>query len=480
MENKSLLKNAIFNVLYKLLNVIFPLISYAYISRVLLPEKLGSVAYAQNIVSYFIIIASLGIPSYGIREIARKRTNKNELNKIFSELFFFNLISTTICIIMYYVFIISNIKSSSERILFILCGIQLLFNYINIDWFYQGNEEYVYIAIRSSIIKFVSILSLFVFVKNTSDYLIYAFISSLAIGGNYIFNVINLRGKVKLVLKNINLIKHLKPILILVISSVAIELYSKIDITMLGTMVSKEEVAFYSNSQKLITSVLTFITAISGILLPRLSFYYIHERERFNNLINVGFNIVILITLPSCLGLILTSKELVIFLFGNSYLNSVAPLKILSILLIVKSVGDILCYQVIISSGHENKLVPAYLSGVIVNITLNLILISKFQSSGAAIASMLSEIVVNCILLVYTKSIFKLYLNNKDIFKVFVSLILMCIGIYLFKLVPIESNTLKLCFEISIGVIIYFGCNIILKNNLLSSTIRELKRKSDK
>lgn len=289
-KNKSLTTNAIFNIIYRVLNVIFPLISATYVARVLLPEGVGHVSFAQNIVSYFTMLAALGIPSYGTREISKCRDDQNHTNRVFSELFIINAFSTLICLAVYTILILTHFTSDLQ--LYLVCGLLIVFNFINIDWFYQGKEEYAYIAVRSSIIKILSILLLFVFVKDRTDYLNYALITCLATGGNYIFNVFHARKYVRFTLKNLEFKRHLQPIMYLVICVVAAELYSKVDTTMLGSSCSNQIVGFYTNAQKMTSLVITMATAISAIFLPRISYYFLKDRDKYNECISLGLKII--------------------------------------------------------------------------------------------------------------------------------------------------------------------------------------------
>ena len=173
---QSIAKNAIFNILYKALNVFFPFISASYVSHILLSSGDGKVAYAQNIAQYFVLLAPLGLKTYGVKQIAKNRNDKYKRNKKFSELFLINFVSTTIFSLIYYIIIFNSSYFEENRLLFCVTGLAIVFNYINIDWFYEGIEQYAYIAIRSFIIKLVSLIMLFIFVKSPSDYVIYALI----------------------------------------------------------------------------------------------------------------------------------------------------------------------------------------------------------------------------------------------------------------------------------------------------------------
>ncbi|HGS1091612.1 TPA: oligosaccharide flippase family protein, partial [Streptococcus pneumoniae] len=184
----SLIKNSLYNVAYRMLNIIFPLVSATYTARIILASGVGEVSFAQNVVSYFTTIAAMGIPNYGIREIAKTRNKAEATNKVFSELFLINGLSTLLCSIVYLILILTFNSIFDNTSMYLAVGLTLVFNFLNIDWFYQGKEDYAYITKRSFSIKLISLFSLFIFVRDTDDAVNYALISSLAIGGNNIFN----------------------------------------------------------------------------------------------------------------------------------------------------------------------------------------------------------------------------------------------------------------------------------------------------
>ena len=228
---KSMLKNSVFNIIYTASNILFPFITSIYVSRILLPVGVGKVASAQNIASYFVTAAALGLPSYGVREFAKVREDTAKKNSLFTELFIINLISTTISLIAYIFVLILNNGFNGEGALYICCGLAIFFNYLNIDWIYQGLEEYGYITGRSVVIKCISLALLVVFVKTREDYVAYALLTSLALGGNYIFNVIHARKMVGFTLVNLKIRKHIKPIVFIAGIIFMSTIYNKIDIT---------------------------------------------------------------------------------------------------------------------------------------------------------------------------------------------------------------------------------------------------------
>ena len=194
---KSVSRNSAFSMINKGLSVVFPLVTVSYISRVLGAAGIGEVSSAQNLATYFSMAAALGIPSYGVRAIAQSKRDENSCNKTFSELFAINLISSIIATVVYLITVFCFKINNSNTALALIFSSIIVFNVINIEWVYQGYEEYEYIMIRSFVIKIVSLLLLFIFVRRKSDLVAYAFIICFGSIGNYVLNFINLKRYVK-------------------------------------------------------------------------------------------------------------------------------------------------------------------------------------------------------------------------------------------------------------------------------------------
>lgn len=472
--DKSLFKNSIYFIIYRLINVIYPLITATYVSRILKPSGIGEVTFVQNIVIFLVACALLGIPNYGVREISKAQTKKEE-NKIFSELLAINFISTTIISFCYYSIInFFNININTK--LFNIEGIILLLNYFNVDWFYQGKEEFKYITIRSAIVKIFSMITIFIFVKNDSDLCIYALIFALAYAGNYIFNIINLKKYIKLNFENINLKKHIKSIFILAITSISNEIYVTIDTIMLGILTSSDQVGFYGNSMKLIRILINVCTAIGTAMLPRLSKLKKNNNSKiFNEIINRCIKILLWITIPSMLGIILVSDNLVITLFGIDFIPSGDILKVLSLLIVIRTFSNLML-QILVCNSKDDKTSISYFTGMILNVILNFILINFFESAGAAIASVISEFIIFILLFRHAKKEFNFDINLKFILSEIISSIVMIICVFI--ILKICNNVyVGLFCSIIIGVIVYSLMCFITKNAVILYLLDKFKMK---
>lgn len=474
---KSLVKNSIYNIIYTVANILFPFMTSIYVSRILLPSGVGKVASAQNIASYFITIAALGLPSYGVREFAKVREKRNQRNKLFTELLLLNIISTTFAVIGYFLLVNANDGFKGEWFLYAACGLAIAFNYLNIDWMYQGLEEYGYITGRSLLIKGISLLTLFFFVKTKQDYVAYALISSLATGGNYIFNVIHARKFVSIDLSKVQLKGHLKPVLLIACIIFLSSVYNKIDVTMLNILATDESVGYYVYAQKTVNMVLTMANAVTAALLPRLSYYYDNDREGFYRLLNKGFQVLCFMTLPLTVGMALVAPQAVEFLYGEAFEPAVLTIRLMCPLILIKGFGDLFCYQLVYSTKSEKIILPASASASTINIITNAALIPTFLQNGAVIASVFSEFVTNAVQFIYMKKKLSFSINVKALTKGLISTIVMALSVYIIMQLKLP-NIISLLSEILVGVIVYITVNLVMKNSLILETVQKVKRKN--
>ena len=466
MEKKSLTKNTIFNVLYQITTLLFPLVYSVYVARIIQAENIGKVVFTNNVVSYFTMFAVFGTPVYATREISKVRNNKILTNQVFTELFCINFITTLISIFSFCIFIFFFVgKNNPDLILYFCCSIPLILNFLNIDWLYKGNEEYKYIVIRNLFVKFTMIILLFIFIQRPEDYLKYALINGIATSGNYIFNIIHSRKYAKLNFSKILIKRHIKIISIFFLGDAIASIYNKVDVLMLGLLCNEEIVGYYEYAHKTILLIITICNAFSLAFLPRLSYCYEYDKEAFINLINKGIKILLYITIPMTLGTYLLSPYIIPMLYGYNFNSSVLTIRIFSILIFVRGLGDLVCYQLLMSTGKERirMFVAAFAS--LINVFLNFIFIPRFQQNGAAIASVISEIFLNTIQCIYTWRIFKYSFPKSLFINILFSTIIMSLCI---KVIIILFNNIILIviFGFLIGVISFIITSLLLKNEV--------------
>ena len=473
---KSLAKNSIYNIIYTIANILFPFVTSIYVSRILLPVGVGKVASAQNIASYFVTIAALGLPSYGVREFAKVRENKCKSNKLFTELLLLNIVSTTLAVIGFFGLVFINAGFHGEWALYAASGLAVFFNYLNIDWMYKGLEEYGYITGRSLLIKGISLLALFLFVKTRQDYVTYALLSSLATGGNYVFNVIHAPQFVRLDFTNIRIQKHIKPVLLIACIIFLYSIYNKIDVTMLNMMATDESVGYYSYAQKTVNMAITMASAVTAALLPRLSYYYDNNKEKFYQLLDKGFQILCVMTLPLAVGMALVASQAVELLYGEAFGPTVLTIQLMCPLILIKGFGDLFCYQLVYSTKSEKIILPAAASASVINIITNAVLIPTLLQNGAVIASVLSELVTNAIQFIYMKKKVRFSINGKALVSGLFSTAIMSVCVLLLMQLRLP-NTVGLIVEVACGAIVYIAVSIATKNVLMFEIIGKVKNK---
>ncbi len=468
----KIFKNSIFNTIYTLLNVTFPIITSMYISRVLLPHGVGVVSYAQTTVSYFVAFASSGISIYAIREFAKAREDKEERNKVFTELFVFNVITSSIALVAYCVMVFVIGEFRSELMLYFCCGLLIIFQFINIDWMYQGLEQYGYITVRSFVVKTASFICILLFVKTKEDYVIYALISSLAIGSNNVFNIIHARKYVRLV-RNISLKKHIAPIVYIALCVYLSAIYNKVDVSMLGIITTKESVGYYSYAHRIIEIVITLCVSVSTVFMPQMSVLYGKDKEKFERLVDIGIRVLLFISVPAAVGIFILAPQTISLMLGASFIPASATVRILTAMIIIKPMANLLCYQLIISTGNERKRLPAFIIAVVLNIGLNSFMIPLWQHNGAALASVISELAINTVLVVIIAKLVHIRVDIPTLLKVLAATALMAVPVVC-AVVFIKSTVWQLVVGAVGGTIVYIGANALLKNSIMMMVFKKI------
>lgn len=471
-NEKSITKNSIYYAIYQALNVIFPFLTGMYVARILLPDAVGTVAYAQNIAQYFVILAFLGIPTYGVREIAKVRNNPEERSKVYSELLVINFISTCIFSAIYIILILSVATFRSNLTLYLVTGSAIALNALNNSWLFEGMEEFRFISIRNIVFKAMCFLLLVLLVRGPENYIRYALITVLGTAGNYVLNMAYAPRFVKLSLKNLNLRRHMSSILLLVVVNLAIELYSLVDVTMLGAMSTSKNVAYYSYASRINKIFIQVINAFTIVIVPRIAFYYKEGRkEEFNRLLSKTLETIFVFGIPLVVGIQICASDAIELIYSSVFLPSANVLRILCWVLIISPVGYLLGSRVLLVTDHEKTMVLCVGIGAVVNVIGNAILIPRYVEYGAAIASVLSEIVVMVVYVNFGKKYFKISGETKNILKVvFASLIMgaycLCVDHFVLGSSNVEIFT-RLAVQVIGSLIIYFVLLFLLKEPMM-------------
>lgn len=484
MGKRSVASNAILNVIRTALAVIAPLVTYPYVSRVLGAENLGKVNYVNSIVQYFVLISALGISTYGIREGAKKRDNKKQINQFISECFTINLIMAVVSLILLITIVMRVSSFENYRLLFLIEAFLVVFDLFGIEWVNTVFEDYLYITIRTIVVYVISIICTFVLVHSRNDYYIYAGLTVGTTGLVSLLNWIHCRKicSIKIwVTKNSK--KHIKPILVFFANKLAVTLYVSSDTTMLGLMTSDYRVGIYSAAVKIYTIIKNLLAAIYAVCIPRLSSKIgKNDDEGFKDLYSELMAIMTLLIFPASIGLFLLAPNIILLLFGAEYADSAMALRILSFAIVFAIYGGLLSSVFNTSRGLEKISLQATIIAAVVNLGLNIVLIPIAQEKGAAFTTVLAEAITVLYCFFRSKDIRK-FIDHKVIKKCLLEAVAGCIEILFITLAIrklVASNVLCIIMSVSCSIVVYAITLIVLKDKFALAFLYAVEKKISK
>lgn len=480
--HKSIKLNIVFNMLKVGSSIIFPLITFPYISRVLQPEYVGRINFVDSFIGYFTLIAGLGISTYGIRECAAARSNNQKLSKTASQIFSINVITTIFAYaLLLIILVIANKKLQNYRNLIIIQSTSIVFITMGADWLNSAMEDFQYITLRTIAFQLVSVVLMFVFVKTPNDYYKYAIIS---VSASICANLANIFYRKKFCKVSftihLDLRRHIEPILWLFAMAVVQTIFSNADITMLGIMKGDYQVGLYSTAHKVTKIIGQVIAATGAVVIPQLTVAFDNKNyDRANQLLSKVLLLNFTIGLPCVVGVLAMSKDIIYIVGGNGYLEAAPVLSILIISTLFSLVGgNFLGNVILIPMKREKYYMFVCMITAIVNVILNAVLIPKFNALGAAIATAMNGFLICVLLLIKVDTNIKIEKPISLLKAPFIG----CIGIVLccFLCSFITNYNWSIFFKIFSSVIMYTIVQIALKNllfvELSKSTINKLKR----
>lgn len=476
--SKSILKNLTYNVIYQIVVLFIPLITTPYISRVLGRNGIGIYGYTLSIVQYFIILGTLGIDMYGNREIAYVRDDNEKISKTFWTICCLKLITTSISLILFIVFVSLN-KNYKE--IYIIQSINIIAAMLDISWLFIGLEDFKKVVTRNIIIKIVGVLFIFIFIKSSNDLNKYITINVLMIFiGNLIMWVYIPKGiqKIKICYKDIKI--HLVKVIQLFIPQVAIQIYVVLDKTMLGLLSTVSDVGLYEQSQKLIKLALALVTSLGVVMLPRMSNIFASGNfKKMSEYLNNSLKFVLYLSIPMSVGLAGISDKFVPWFFGEEFSAVSLLITVQMPILILIAVSNVLGTQYLLPSNRIKEFTKSVIFGAIINLFLNLILIPKYKALGACISSVFAELVVTYI----QYNCLKKNINSKvisiNIIKYVIASIIMLIVIKYIGF-NMKIGIITNIIQIICAIIVYFLSLIILKEEINSILIKVIKNRINK
>lgn len=398
-EKKNSLKvNATLNIIKQVCAIIFPLITFPYVSRTLGVDMYGKINFSNSIVSYITLIAGLGVSSYAIREGARIRDDKVKFERFSNEVFSINIVSTIFSYIVLFFLILLWNKLDSYKSLILILSINVLLTTLGTDWINTVYEDFLYLTIRYILCQSFAVITTLLFVKSPNDIALYALFSNLGTILANILNIFYIRKKLNIHLKfvlHMNIKNHLKPIMLLFGNMISSMIYLYSDTTMLGAIVGDAAVGYYTVSSKIYSLIKQLINAVSNVLIPRLS----HDlgnssNKETNSNVNSVLGVLSLLVCPISIGMICMGKQIIYLIAGQEYVSAYFALSILSIALIFSTYACIFVSVIMLAQRKDREILKASGISAFINIVLNFVLIPKFSYNAAAFTTLLSEFVM--------------------------------------------------------------------------------------
>lgn len=465
----SVKKNFIYSALSGTMQYIVTLVTFPYVSRILGVSNIGLVNFVDNTINYFLLFAMMGINLLGIREIAKTKNKPNLFRESYSNLLFIQGVFTFLILILYFIAIFTIGQFRENADLFLIGSAKIIFSFFLIDWFYKGIENFKYITIRNIVIRIVYIITIFLFVKNKDDSIIYF---SLTIGTVVINGIINYTYSLKFVrfsFKDLSIKTYLKPFLSLGIYVILTSMYTTFNVVYLGFVSNNDQVGFYTTALKIYTIILGLFSAFTGVMLPRMSSLLAEKNvEGFQNMLYKSFSFLLLFSFPLAIFCVIFAPQIIDIMAGDGYEGAILPMRIIMPLLIVVGLAQILAVQILIPMRKDKVILFASILGAIVGLVSNVIFVNKFQGVGTAFVLIVSESIVSVFYIIKVQKLgIKIpYRLITQKFLLAIPYFLICLSIYFLHLNKFATLSLGLilCFIYFIILEFFIDKNPILLN----------------
>lgn len=477
---KSIKENFLYNMIGTVSGFLFPMITFPYVSRVIMAEGIGQVQFYNSIINYVVLLTSLGIPLYATREIARVRDNIADLSRTTTEIISLNLLLNILgyAAIFIMCFTIDEVRQNIP--LFLLLSTSIILTTIGCPWFFSGVEDFKYVTIRGLFIKIICVVFLFVFVRDKDDLIYYAAYSVLGSIGNYILNFIRLRKYIRLDSFNIRDLKiwrHLKPAFAIFVFNIVTSIYVNLDKVMVGFIKDNESVGYYTAATTISHIFLTAVTSLGVVMLPRLSNLVKQgDMDSFNRLAKKSYNFIVSMSFPICGGLIVLAPSLIRVFSGGGFAPAICTLQIVSPIIIAIAISNLIGIQILYPLGKIKIVTISTLVGAIINFSLNLLLIPKFAQNGAAIATIAAEICVTLTQIIIARNFIPFKIIDKHVFSCMIATIFMSV-LCLWYMTLGFSDVINLATVPIIGAFFYGLMMIFTRNQFAIEVVQMITNK---
>lgn len=417
----SIRYNFIMNAALSISTFLYPLITYPYVTRVLGAEYYGKVIFASYVANWVSMFAQLGIPTYGIRACAAARGDEAKLRKTVREILTLNVITALLVYGAFLLCIMLVPRFREDPVLFLVISIPVLLNAVGADWFFKGLEEYGYVAFRDTLFRIISLVLMFLLVRTELDYRFYALTIAVAGGGPAVLNFLNVRKRLGRFGygQQTDWKQHFRPVLTFFMLTVAVSIYTSMDVVMLGFLSTDAEVGYYGAATRMKGIAVSFVTALGGVLMPRVSNYLAEgKKEEFRKLVTGNFAFVFLVAAPMALYFMAMADQVILFLSGEHFRGAMLPMRVISVTILLIGLSNVTGMQILVPSGRERMTTVSTVWGACLNLAVNYVLIPRMGAMGAVIGTVLAELVVLAVQVWYLRGELTGYLKELELGKI--------------------------------------------------------------
>lgn len=476
---QSVKVNYILNLINTGTQMLFPLITFPYVCRVIEADGVGQINFFQSIISYISLFTCLGIPMYAIREIARDRSDVVQMNRTAMEILLLHSMLTLVGYAIVAILCLTVPQIQVNIPLFLILSLTIFFTAIGCEWFYQGIEDFKYITIRGLIIKTVSVVLLFIFVKSKTDLLYYGCYTVFGVLGGNIFNFFRLRKYIhreNIIFSELHIKRHVKPVLKVFSFSVVTSIYLQLNTVLLGFLKNALAVGYFAAATKVMQMLLTMSACLGSVMMPRASHLIAENKEdEFNRLIQKSYDFTLAIALPMTISLIFCAPSLITALCGVKFEHSILPSQIIAPIILMVAISNVFGVQVLFPKGKINIVTLCCGIGAVADLILNLCLIPFFSYIGTSIAYLGAEVATTVSMYFIGRRYIHIVYFKKSHLTYALGCIVMAFALYGLSLLQLPTLTILL-LQGCCGVLAYFIILCICKDEMLVQILSKIKR----
>ena len=476
---QSVKVNYILNLINTGTQMLFPLITFPYVCRVIEADGIGQANFYNSIISYISLFTCLGIPMYAVREIARDRNDVVKMNRTATEILLLHTLLTLVGYIVVAILCFTVPQIQANVSLFLVLSLTIFFTAIGCEWFYQGIEDFKYITIRGLIVKTISVILLFIFVRSKSDLLYYGCYMVFGVLGGNIFNFFRLRKYIhrgNIIFSKLNIKRHIKPVLKVFTLNVVTSIYLQLNTVLLGFLKDALAVGYFTAATKVMQMLLQMSTCLGSVMMPRASNLIAENKEaEFKSLVQKSYDFTLAVALPMTVGLIFCAPSLITALCGEKFEPSILPSQIIAPIILMVAISNVFGIQVLFPKGKVNIVTLCCGIGAAADLLLNLCLIPFFSYVGTSIAYLGAEIATTVSMYFIGKKYISITYFKKNHLQYFVGCILMAIALYVISRLNLPVLT-TLIIQGCSGILLYFVFLLLCKDAMIMQVLSKIRK----